>query len=206
MVLTSTDLITISNYAKYIKHKEFLVFNGKLYGIDYINYYYIYTNDLSDYLNPEIMSEALIFATRELASFIKTITTETEFTLHQCDNSTYFIINDMGDKLYIKSNKFMAIDLSNRINNTIQYNFTDEVDISDDMVQLINMKKDDGVYNYRYNDIYYMTLFKGIFPLNKSDKILLSIYDNNGPTYMAKFTIYKKKNSKVNVIMSFLKV
>ena len=70
------------------------------------------------------------------------------------------------------------------------------------------MKKADGTYYYipTVNDTkYFITLFSGLLPLNKSDKVNLQICDLHDNKFIAKFTVMKKKID-IYIYLAYLKV
>lgn len=206
MTIKTVDLIEISNAAKALKQKEFLLKDCILYGVDNIQNYLIHTNNLFDKLNTEINN--VIINTRELSAFIKAITTEEQFELIN-DINGYFIKTDYGDCIL----RFIVnINYNNMIANKIikmsMINFNDIGDVTNDLGRVFEMKKADGVYYYNkiINNIsYFMTLFSGLLPLNKADKISLSIADSDLSTFISKFTVLKKKYSIV-IYLAYLRV
>ena len=80
------------------------------------------------------------------------------------------------------------------------------VDLTNDpeFNRLQEYKSGDGIYMYNHNG-YLMSLYNNIIPRNKSDKVSLSISDQ-GPTFMACFTVDKKKIGKVHTYIRYIKL
>lgn len=198
MEIKTVDLITIQNIAKSFKQKDFVVFNHKLYSVNN-NYYSVTDGFMTDLMDPIILNY------KELSDFIKTLTIETVFTV---SNGT--IINNSGTILpiniptsYQLEEFYNRVDYINKIsmcNKVIKYG-----DVTEELEQLFSMKVADGSYYYNKDNIYFMTLFSGMLPINKADKIELNIMDL-GNTFVAKFDIIKKKNINIHVYIHYLKV
>ena len=84
MKILTIDLVALSDAAKALKQKNFIVYKGYLFGTD--NAGYITCCNKSD--NSLLFNyDGLIFNTRDLSAFIKTIATETEFDIDfDCNN------------------------------------------------------------------------------------------------------------------------
>jgi len=68
---------------------------------------------------------------------------------------------------------------------------------------LLSMKSADGTFPYIIDNNHIITLFNGLLPILKNDKINLSVYDFYGYFFTVNFEIVKKKVS-VHVIMNCL--
>lgn len=56
-----------------------------------------------------------------------------------------------------------------------------------------NIKAKDGARMFKLNEKYIMSNFSSLHPINKSDKVYLSLYPYDNISYMSKFVIDKKK-------------
>lgn len=77
------------------------------------------------------------------------------------------------------------------------------------IIDMINGKSKDGKFPLIYDRKYYMIIYKTMFPINKTDDFLISIYDDptNEMFFNVKFTIVKKKDSmNLNYHMMFYRV
>lgn len=74
-------------------------------------------------------------------------------------------------------------------------------------LEINNLKSSAGakIYIPEVDNTYKMYLFKGAIPVNKSDKVFLTIYDL-GHTFIGKFTVHKKKLNPVDVYFRFIKI
>ena len=102
-----------------------------------------------------------------------------------------------------KINKF--INSCNNIDSTVYIK-----EITNEIQELYSLRKTDGCFYYNTsvnNNKYFMTLFYGLLPLNKADKVSLTIYDTGWiyNDFVTHFVVDKKK-FKVNVILCYLKV
>jgi hypothetical protein len=81
-----------------------------------------------------------------------------------------------------------------------------EEEVTSDLLQLYSMRKTDGTIHYRFKNRYYMTLFSGLLPLNKNDKIYLRVCDGQMPhTFIANFKV-KKPKFLVSIYIPYLNV
>jgi hypothetical protein len=195
MVIKTADLINIQNIAKSFKQKDFVIYNGSLYSVTNLGY-------LARVSIPYIGLEYnnLVFNYKELSDFVKTIVIESEFEY----NGGTHIINDSGTILPIRILTQLQYDAliapMDQFVSTVQYG-----DITDEIEVLKTMKTADGTYFYNKDNKYYMTLFPGMLPTNKSDKIHLVIADY-GNTFVAVFSVVKKKEMTINIMVKYLKV
>lgn len=198
MIIKTVDLITIQNIAKSFKQKDFVLLNNKLYSTN-MNYYLVTSAFPTDIMTP------IIFNYKELSDFIKSLTVETEFEV--TNNS---IMNNSGIILPIRfPTKYQLDELTNRIDYINRISVNNKVilygDVTDELQQVFSMKVADGSYYYNKDNIYFMTLFSGLFPLNKSDRIELNVIDLVN-TFIAKFDIIKKKDTRISIYVHYLKV
>lgn len=201
-VIQTVDLITLSNISKSLKQKDFIVFNNKIYGIDSTQYH-IYTSIIQ--LNG--INEPIQLNYKELSEFVKSITTEMEFNIENY-GSYYNITNNLGGTLKILKPNILLMQFVNNTNNYIN-NFSRRVDygiINNDLEQLLSMKKSDGTFYYKKDNKYFMTLYPGLLPVNKGDKINLSILDNEQDNLFVGHFEINKKNIVVNINILYLKL
>ena len=133
---------------------------------------------------------------------------ETEFDINFDFGEECIIKTFMDGVLTVKRNKRLLQDASHKYYLYSLYNNQfNQIDITNDLLDLFSMKKTDGCFFYKpiiNNKQYFMTLFPGLLPLNKADKVFLSIKDF-GNHFISFFTVEKKKY-KVQVIVCYLKV
>lgn len=205
MILTTSELVYINEAAKALKQKEFILIDNAMIGIDNIQdimtYVMLDTNFINNYHNGIIINQ------RALSAFIKTISVESDFAFDSINNTIKTISGGELTLHYdlptaeLACNKFKyATSLDNNIQVSIP-----ESEIPDIMNQIQSMKSADGAIGINYNG-YYMTLFPSILPINKSDKMYVTIFQPfQLHTFIAKFCIKKKKFDIITYI-NFLKI
>ena len=205
MTLTTSELVYISEAAKALKQKEFILIDNAMIGIDNIQnmltYVLLDTNFIHNYHDGIIMNQ------RALSAFIKTLSIESDFRFDSINNIIRAI---SGGELTIMHNlsiaelacnKFKyAVSLENNIQTAIS-----EAEIPDIMTKIYSMKSADGAVGIDYNG-YYMTLFPSFLPTTKSDKMYVTILQPSQlHTFIAKFRIKKKKFDVITYI-NYLKI
>lgn len=195
MKISVSELIYLNEAAKSLKQKNFILFNNMIIGLDNIQNMFIYSvldNNFINYYNGMIINQ------RELSAFIKTLSVESDFEIINGK------INSMrGDELNIifDSNMLtMVINAYNKIINIEQtkpLHMIQEQLVDDISSKIKSMSRSDGSINIIYEN-YYMVLFPTIFPINKADKLFLTIIKLDINSFISKFRIQKKK---FNIIM-----
>lgn len=69
----------------------------------------------------------------------------------------------------------------------------DDIKADDSFNEIQNKKAADGMTLYKVNKKYILTLYKGLVPVNKSDRVALELYDIDNYSFLAKFIINKGK-------------
>ena len=86
-----------------------------------------------------------------------------------------------------------------------------ETDVTDDINNIVDEMKYNGSYHtfYHYNN-YIISIFSGLLPVNKGDKLYLTIHDKiyyNPGIFLASFVIVKKKTDlRINIDLPILKI
>lgn len=89
-------------------------------------------------------------------------------------------------------------------NNEILYH---EENVQNSVGDMFTLKKSNGSKMYIIDKRFVMTAFNSIHPVNKNDKVDLTIVDADMYSYIAKFTIHKKKdNYKLQEYLRFRKL
>jgi len=141
----------------------------------------------------------MIFYLKDLSEFIKQMN-----MLGHTDNSLIFNIVEYISIRYEYIDIFdnLIESVNSYINNSIS--FSDEDLKSNDDFNTINaMKAGDGVGLLKLSEKYILTLYSGLLPVNKSDKVMVYIRDIDTYRYLANFTIVKKKFS-IDVYFMYL--
>lgn len=207
MRLTTSELVYISEAGKALKQRDFILIDNAMIGLDNIQNIISYTlldnNFFINHFNGAIINQ------KELSAFVKTISIESDFQIDFINGITK--INTIsGGELTIKLNqsfgelacdRFKYATLLNNAKIAIPV-----AEIPDIALKLQNMSKSDGFIGVDYNG-YYMTLFPSILPINKSDKMYVTIFQpyTQLNTFIAKFDIKKKKFNIVTYI-NYLKI
>jgi hypothetical protein len=80
------------------------------------------------------------------------------------------------------------------------------IDITDRLGALFKLNRASGSINFQYDDEHILTLFVGILPLAKSDKILINLRDYpNSNIFCVRFTVIKKI-FKVYAYLKYIKI
>lgn len=199
------DLAEINIAAKSFKQKDFMLINhnNKPFLIS-LDRYKIFIS-ISE-INPENMvllppDVGLIFNYAELGNFIKNLSIEKDITV-DTDLPRSLAVSFMGNAgMYVKTDKRINLEILNilnridNMNNTISF-YSLEEDVTDRLDMLYTHHKADGGVYFIYKDRYYITLSYGVLPLNKTNKIYLSVIDNpNEPVFSTRFRVDKKKTN-----------
>lgn len=196
--MKASELIYLNEAAKALKQKNFIIKNNTIVGADNTAFL-IYTALDPSYFYPQEFIYNTQINSRELSAFVKDIQLMQDFKFHSNMNGLGIYNGSKILNFVNKQQTFdnIAIDRNIKFVKTIQNNSNmcvePEENVTDEFNFLFTLKKDSGCSNYVYKNKYYMTLFSGILPLNKSDKIYLSIYGNNSVSFNALFRVEKKK-------------
>lgn len=206
MVLTLADLIYINDAAKALKQKEFLFFRNRLYGVDNIMNYLIYVDLDTNHLSKDFYSySGILFSAKELSKFVKSLSIEKEFEINMGVKMGVLTSMACESVSYIINNSLDAMVL-NKVNTITNRPYSDDDNIDNLIEPMNSMKKVDGTYNVIYNNIYYLTLFPGLLPINKGDKSYIAISDDiNSNIFISRFKVIKKK-FVVTLFIGYLKV
>ena len=205
MMLTIGDIIYLNDIGKLLKQKNFMWLDNKIFGLDNPNYICLL------YLNPEKLSvlpqNGLIFNQRELSKFTKSISIENSFEISDVLNVS--LIATMSETLTITKSP----QVENRIIGTIrtvneiesQIINLPEVDMTQRLEELYSMNRSSGALQYKYDRNHILTLFSGVLPLAKADKLLMKLWDNSNTTFLVRFRI-PKKQANIFVYLLYLKI
>lgn len=206
MKLTTSELVYINEAAKALKQKDFILIDNAIIGLNNIDNMIIYTlldtNFIKNYCDGIIINQ------RSLSAFVKTLTIESDFEFDSIDNTIRTIA---GGELVLAHDLFTtelacskfkyAISLHNNIQTMIN-----EEEIPDIADKIYIMNATSGAIGINYKG-YYMTLFPAFLPINKGDKMYVSILQDNmeSHTFVARFCIKKKKFDVVSYL-NYLKI
>lgn len=201
MIIKTSELLYLQEASKALKQKNFQIINSCIMGIDndaVVCYLDLDVNQFPVY-SP---IDGFVINTRELSAFIKTIMLESEFILEPAEFNS-LKISTMNGIMYFRELPFELKNkmLANKLYSVKQmiHNFplgciSREAEVTSKISELFSLKKDDGCIYYKHQDKYFMTLFSGLLPINKSDKVFISIFSGNTTTvFNAVFRVAKKK-------------
>ena len=206
--LTTSELVYLSEAAKAMKQNTVLYVENYLIGLDYPDFYCCYIH-LNDHILSSYRTEGLIFNTKELSEFIKTISTEFDFKL---DNNIHTILKTKSNGTLVIdkdfNNRYKTITMNKIYQNTNILNnciLVPERDVTVELSDLYSLHAADGCITIKYRDKFLMTLFSGIVPLLKSDRLYVTIKDdiNRKNVFYANFKV-KKKKFDVEVLIAYL--
>ena len=195
LIIKTTELLHLNEAAKALKQKNFIIIinnnNTIIAGIDNVNACIKFVELQTNLFYNTALNNIIINA-RELSAFVKTITIESEFEIKQ-KNDTNLYISSMNAELSFIINRYINLNKTYDIINYCNTNTPtiSEENVTDKLTDLFSIHKDDGCIYYKHYNKYYMTLFYGLLPINKSDKILLSIYNNSNISFIARFKVIK---------------
>ena len=206
--LTTSELVYLSEAAKAMKQNTVLYVENYLIGLDDPDYYCCYIH-LNDHVLSSYRTEGLIFNTKELSEFIKTISTEFDFKL---DTNTHIVLKTRSNGILNINrdfnNRYKSIVLAriyHNINILNNYILVPERDVTVELSDLYSLHSSDGCITIKYRDKYLMSLFAGIVPLLKSDRLYLTIKEdiNRNNIFYANFKV-KKKKFDVEVLIAYI--
>ena len=203
--ITSGDLIYVNDIAKILKHKNFIWYRTILLGMNDSNYAAVCA------MEPSILSivpdRALLINKQNLSKFVGSISIEESFSIPDIDRIS-FIHNlyTTSEELPIQISNYMdgsTLDRIQRISDiTNLMQALPEVDITDTINRAILESKATGVINLEVEG-YEMQIPTSIIPVNKADKIYITIYDGLNRTFTSRFRI-TKKITDLMIYISFL--
>lgn len=201
-----SDLMYIFELSKAIKQKSFIWYLDYVIGMDSDDYI-IYTK-----LDPSKISVrppiGLIINQRELSKFMKSITTEFEFSIDIIGLNYMTLLITLTETLKISVSLSIAQSKLNAICNIDRFSGIIEDDVTDSigMQYLYGMTKNSGIKMYQHVGNYILTLFGGLIPIAKTDKLYLSLQDSlDGATFLARFRLHKKI-SDIIIILRYMKL
>lgn len=202
-----SDLTYINEAAKALKCRNFMWKQNKIISMDsmdYILYSELNTDKLLTY-----PTKGIVMNQRELSKIMKSITTESYFDISDELLSNTTIVNTINDSMAFKIDS--SIDASVDRNLNISHEMDElignnNIDITDRLGALFKLNRASGSINFQYDDEHILTLFVGILPLAKSDKILINLRDYpNSNIFCVRFTVIKKI-FKVYAYLKYIKI
>ena len=203
-----SDLMQINEAAKALKCRNFMWKQNKIISMDsmdYILYSELNTDKLLTY-----PTKGIVMNQRELSKIMKSITTESYFDISDELLSNTTIVNTINDSMAfrIDSSIDAGVDRNLNISHEIDELMigNNNIDITDRLGALFKLNRASGSINFQYDNEHILTLFVGILPLAKSDKILINLRDYpNSNIFCVRFTVIKKL-FKVYAYLKYIKI
>lgn len=202
-----SDLMQINEAAKALKCRNFMWKQNKIISIDSMDY--ILFSELNTDKLLTYPTKGIVMNQRELSKIMKSITTESYFDISDELLSNTTIVNTINDSMAFKIDS--SIDASVDRNLNISHEMDElignnNIDITDRLGALFKLNRASGSINFQYDDEHILTLFVGILPLAKSDKILINLRDYpNSNIFCVRFTVVKKL-FKVYAYLKYIKI
>ena len=202
-----SDLMQINEAAKALKCRNFMWKQNKIISIDSMDY--ILYNELNTDKLLTYPTKGIVMNQRELSKIMKSITTESYFDISDELLSNTTIVNTINDSMAFKIDS--SIDASVDRNLNISHEMdeligSNNIDITDRLGALFKLNRASGSINFQYDNEHILTLFVGILPLAKSDKILINLHDySNSNIFCVRFTVIKKL-FKVYAYLKYIKI
>lgn len=140
-------------------------------------------------------SESFIYGKNELTAFLKK-SNNPEFK--------YNVLENENEEIFPLYNTFIDSEIRSMYKNCLEVEknaiLYQDLDIRNDIEfeKCIQLKSADGIKMYKIQNTFglkfIISIFNGMLPVNKGDKVSLNIYDMGAYFYLCKFTVYKKKN------------
>ena len=202
-----SDLMQINEAAKALKCRNFMWKQNKIISIDsmdYILYSELNTDKLLTY-----PTKGIVMNQRELSKIMKSITTESYFDISDELLSNTTIVNTINDSMAFKIDSSIDASVDKNLNISHQMDELigiNNIDITDRLGALFKLNRASGSIYFQYDGNHILTLFVGILPLAKSDKILINLHDYpNSNIFCVRFTVIKKL-FKVYAYLKYIKI
>ena len=202
-----SDLMQINEAAKALKCRNFMWKQNKIISIDSMDY--ILYNELNTDKLLTYPTKGIVMNQRELSKIMKSITTESYFDISDELLSNTTIVNTINDSMAFKIDSSIDASVDRNLNISHQMDEligNNNIDITDRLGALFKLNRASGSINFQYDNEHMLTLFVGILPLAKSDKILINLHDYpNSNIFCVRFTVIKKL-FKVYAYLKYIKI
>ena len=203
-----SDLMQINEAAKALKCRNFMWKQNKIISMDSMDY--ILYNELNTDKLLTYPTKGIVMNQRELSKIMKSITTESYFDISDELLSNTTIVNTINDSMAFKIDSSIDAGVDRNLNISYQMDElmigNNNIDITDRLGALFKLNRASGSINFQYDNDHILTLFVGILPLAKSDKILINLHDYpNSNIFCVRFTVIKKL-FKVYAYLKYIKI
>lgn len=130
-----------------------------------------------------------------------------QFIIKDKDHLVYAMAYHMMSRLSSVYGTIMQYKLFCENNqNCIVRKFDEEI-VDNMIVELKNMRADDGSRLYAISKAHIITIYTGMVPLNKADTLEVVLYDNiSDSKFLIEFIVYKPKTDPIYVYTFFLRI
>ncbi len=186
----------MQKYAKNLKADIVFITENTIYGTD-SSFSYLKTLSFINDINLNI-----IYIQKDMNNFIKESTNTILYSNNMIQSGTQNMIVNIPT--YVMN----FTELVDRVNHLLNFKHNlilDDIRGQEEFENLINLKSSQGMGLFRING-YILTLFKNLLPVNKKDKVALSIRDIAEDRFLATFTVMKPKNVNISIFIMYLKI
>ena len=197
------QLLELLKIAKQMKKDIICIQKDCIMGTDstFTTYSELYYN--SDKFDEDIFRYNITIVVNDMVSYLRKYEEEKDFRI-----TVYGFINNNPYDASLYSNQdyyIRLLGLRNRSYNYKNIGFLayNNFELSDEnFMSAVSIKTKDGAVMYKLDDRHIMSTFSKIHPLNKADKISVSIYDMPDKTFLSIFHI-QKKNCYINEFIRY---
>lgn len=207
MQVSYLDLYYINESIKSMKQRNIAWIGLSLIGVD--SYQFIVYKQLDSSQLSACPNRALVINQKELAAFLKVIPTGTVFNLDVDNLAGIATMSYFDAKLNIQYgtsiDRSVAAHMSKKQELSNLSDMYQCIDVTDRLQRMFKLTMTAGTIQFHYDDNHFLTLFAGILPLLKGDKIFITIMDCSDNTFYTKFRVDKKKTTPVEIYLRYLK-
>lgn len=194
--ITLSDLVYINEAARALKCSTVMWIQNKLIGLDNLNY--VVCCNLDESKLSVLPHRGIIFGQREMAKFMKGMPNSVYAIDDSIINTTVLLASAISpDTASITLSGEMDNIISEKLKTVISYDTSmasyQEENMTDRLSEIYSLNKTDGAMLYKHDSYHILTLFGGLLPLNKADKIYMTLHDNPDNTFLARFRVAKKQ-------------
>ena len=184
-------------FAKVLKSEIIYIIGNMIYGTD-SNFTYL---KQVEYEN--VLEITLCYVQHDMNNFIKASTLDIVYENGMLYSNVEQI--DVTNPIYANNiNKlFNAVNMVSL--NPIVYHM-DNIRGIEDFEYGIALKSTQGIYMYKINEEYILSIFKNLLPINKKDSVSITIRDIDNYRFISRFIIFKPKKVTIQVDIVYLKI
>lgn len=184
-------------FAKVLKSEIVYIIGNMIYGTDSS---FTYLKQV-EYEN--VLGITLCYVQHDMNNFIKASTLDIVYengilysNVEQIDVTNPVYANNMN-------NLFNAVNMISL--NPVVYHM-DNIRGTEDFEYGIALKSTQGIYMYKINEEYILSIFKNLLPINKKDSVSVTIRDIDNYRFISRFIISKPKKVTIQVDIVYLKI